>query len=252
MAKATFLLFLGAIFTAQMSWSASFDCSLSTLNTVEKKICLNSQVSDLDSHLGELYRSIHRLNFSRLYQFDTAEIKSSQRIWMADRNKCETEDCLVMIYKSRVKEINEYLDSTLRLAGTSFLEGIVTGKDPDFMIGNKIENIVAFRISPNNISEYIFFSYLTQRNESPYCIPDFSGYWYIQYDHEKSKIVKKVKDISPTTCAEGAASYSIRFTSNEFGTKIFKKMQVESTSKPIFVFDFPPVGEGEVYFKEVK
>lgn len=91
------------LFTCSIN-AASFDCSkASTL--VEKDICNNRLLSNLDDALSENYKYMLASNIG-----DGArkELKSTQREWLKTRNKCENVECLTSQYEKRVDEICDY------------------------------------------------------------------------------------------------------------------------------------------------
>ncbi len=79
--------------------AASFDCAkASTL--VEKSICSDPQLSELDSQLMQVYKKA--LATSQ----DVTGLKSDQRAWLIGvRNKCADATCLSRTYTARLEEI---------------------------------------------------------------------------------------------------------------------------------------------------
>lgn len=77
-------------------FAASFDCTKATTN-VEKMICANGQLSQLDTKLSQIYSSFY---------FITKEIKTDQRAWMKKRNTCKDNTCVKTIYQLRIEELS--------------------------------------------------------------------------------------------------------------------------------------------------
>jgi uncharacterized protein len=77
----------------------SFDC-LKASSFIEKAICNSDELSVLDNQLMEKYKIILTdLNNQKL-------IKSEQRDWLKNiRNKCKDELCLKVVYRERIKSI---------------------------------------------------------------------------------------------------------------------------------------------------
>jgi uncharacterized protein len=80
--------------------AASFDCAkASTL--VEKAICSESQLSDLDDSLQQSYKK------AMASTHDAAALKSDQRAWLTNvRNKCPDSACLKRVYTERVASLS--------------------------------------------------------------------------------------------------------------------------------------------------
>ena len=76
--------------------AASFDCS-KTLSKIEVKIYLDAELSQLDSELGELYRSLRPSDSHTVHQ---------QKQWLRLRDSCDSIDCLKRAYLTRISELN--------------------------------------------------------------------------------------------------------------------------------------------------
>lgn len=87
------------LLTSISLFAASFDCTKATTN-VEKMICADEQLSQLDTKLSQIYSSFY---------FLTQEIKSDQRAWMKKRNTCKESSCVKTFYQQRVEELNTSL-----------------------------------------------------------------------------------------------------------------------------------------------
>lgn len=87
-------------FEGQETFEPSFDC-IKASTAVERMICTDKELSELDQALAKNYK--HR----------TAEganadaLKSSQRQWLKERDKCATALCLSELYTRRIGELAE-------------------------------------------------------------------------------------------------------------------------------------------------
>lgn len=94
------LVFLLTAVFYQISFSASFNCHNAS-TWVEKEICLQSDLSDLDEEIASLY-SIMRTK-------KVVNIQVNQRKWLQERNKCGNRDCLKKIMNARVGDMTKSL-----------------------------------------------------------------------------------------------------------------------------------------------
>lgn len=78
-------------------YGASFDCTKATTN-VEKMICENEELSQLDIELSEVFKAFY---------FSSNEIKNAQKAWIKDRDKCQDKACIESMYQNRIKELKE-------------------------------------------------------------------------------------------------------------------------------------------------
>ena len=72
--------------------AAGFDCSKAKL-PVEKLICSNAALSELDDELNEVFIDDNDLMISQ------------QRAWLDSRNRCSDTDCLRQSYEKRILEL---------------------------------------------------------------------------------------------------------------------------------------------------
>lgn len=89
---------------SQQQWKVSFDCGKAA-TYVEKNICSNIYLSQLDGVLSQNYKYI---SASDIGDDARKHLKSTQKNWLQDRNKCSDVQCLVDIYKKRIDEICDY------------------------------------------------------------------------------------------------------------------------------------------------
>ena len=108
-----YLLFIGLLIFPFYLYAASFDCSKAT-SWVEKAICADPQLSDLDEHLMVSYKK------ALSNTTNEASLKSAQRDWIKSvRNVCQKEDCLKEAYTSRLTELNHFVESSSKLPSIS-------------------------------------------------------------------------------------------------------------------------------------
>lgn len=89
------------VIAAQTSFAAGFDCSKAS-SEVERLICSERSLKELDSQLNNAYRiAIHNTEARE-------PLLSSQRLWLSgERNKCKTKECLLSAYESRIKNLKD-------------------------------------------------------------------------------------------------------------------------------------------------
>lgn len=85
-------------------WPPSFNCNKAS-TFVEKSICSVPLLGSLDGALSENYKYMLASNIG-----DGAieDLKSTQKKWMSDRNKCTSTQCIEEFYRSRIDEVCEY------------------------------------------------------------------------------------------------------------------------------------------------
>ncbi|MCE0492774.1 lysozyme inhibitor LprI family protein [Vibrio salinus] len=84
--------------------AASFDCSKVT-TYVEKTVCSEEQLSDIDSSLSNYYNSL--LSDLKKYPNDkgNSEIVSFQKSWLSYRNQCKTPSCIFDLYALQLSDL---------------------------------------------------------------------------------------------------------------------------------------------------
>ena len=81
--------------------AVSFDCQKAK-TFVEKAICQNQDLSDLDDELRVQYDTALTDNKN------PALFKKQQMKWLKQRDTCQTIDCLKKSYKQRIAALNKY------------------------------------------------------------------------------------------------------------------------------------------------
>jgi uncharacterized protein len=84
--------------TAFEARAASFDCAKAS-TAVEKLICSDAKLSELDTRLAQAYRQA--LATPAVAQ----RVKPDQRRWLAERNKCTDVACLTTAYQKRLADL---------------------------------------------------------------------------------------------------------------------------------------------------
>lgn len=80
--------------------AASFDCAKAS-TAIEKAICADGQLSDLDSQLMQVYRK------SLADSSSSDSLKAEQRLWLKEvRNSCQDVACLTQAYKGRISALS--------------------------------------------------------------------------------------------------------------------------------------------------
>lgn len=79
--------------------AASFDCSKAS-SLVEKAICADSELSELDSALARAYKG------ALTAAANPAGLKAEQRSWIASRDQCKDAACLRSAYQMRVAALS--------------------------------------------------------------------------------------------------------------------------------------------------
>ncbi|MCX7091980.1 MAG: lysozyme inhibitor LprI family protein [Methylobacter sp.] len=86
------------LFTLE-SHAAGFNCAKAS-TFVEKTICSEKQLSDLDDLLAQTYKK------AASNVTDKKTLKSEQLVWLKNRNQCKDTDCLKDVYEERIKELD--------------------------------------------------------------------------------------------------------------------------------------------------
>lgn len=89
---------------AAARWKPSFDCAKAA-SFSEKAICSDSLLGQLDGALSENYKYMLA---SDIGDGAKKDLKQTQKRWLAERNKCTSNQCLADAYKKRMDEICEY------------------------------------------------------------------------------------------------------------------------------------------------
>jgi uncharacterized protein YecT (DUF1311 family) len=91
-------LLLASRIASPLAHATSFDCEKAS-TYVEKTICSSPVLGKLDDALSEHYREMLATDLGD--GPDNKALKKEQRVWVAQRNKCTTEKCLVDMPISR-------------------------------------------------------------------------------------------------------------------------------------------------------
>lgn len=88
--------------------AAGFDCSKAS-SPVEKTICSDNNLSELDSRLSRLYLD----TLAALSDPDAKQVKAVQKTWLVQRNSCSSSQCLNERYSERLDALNRIYQQTL-------------------------------------------------------------------------------------------------------------------------------------------
>ena len=82
----------------------SFNCARAR-TFVEKAICNSDALSAKDRRMSRLY--FDQLSYYRGYgsRAETRALEESQRVWLAQRNRCQTVGCLHQSYDRRIRQL---------------------------------------------------------------------------------------------------------------------------------------------------
>ena len=92
--KFWYLIFL-ATFASTNAFAASFDCNKAKTK-IEKTICTDSELGELDEDLAAVYKQVRGFNPS---------IVAEQRQWLSSLNSCNDADCLKIKYEERITKL---------------------------------------------------------------------------------------------------------------------------------------------------
>lgn len=81
--------------------AASFDCSIDTLTKVERVICSDQELSQLDDQIAVAYHA------AMANAGNKTMLRNRQRGWLRQRNQCKDIPCLKDIYMRRLAELSE-------------------------------------------------------------------------------------------------------------------------------------------------
>ncbi len=90
--------------TPQATWKPSFDCAKASTFS-EKAICSDTLLGKLDGALSENYKYMLASDIGDGARND---LKTTQKNWLVERNKCANNQCLVNAYRKRLDEVCEY------------------------------------------------------------------------------------------------------------------------------------------------
>jgi len=96
-------LYFLVIFIPFTTLAASFDCS-KAYTPIEQAICNNKVLSDLDVEVAAQYSNVRRLR---------PDIVEDQKLWIKQRNTCQTINCLVSSYTNRIGILSRIYQSSI-------------------------------------------------------------------------------------------------------------------------------------------
>lgn len=97
---------LGLAARSALAATPSFDCRRAT-HAVERMICKDGELADLDHALAALYDRV----LARTPARQQADLKAEQRRWIGERNDCRTASdargCVKSAYETRIDELGD-------------------------------------------------------------------------------------------------------------------------------------------------
>ena len=141
-----YLLFVLVLSLATMTQAHSFDCEKAS-SLVEKLICQNDTLMELDTKMNTLYRQL-------IGHPEDQSLVSDQRKWLKERNLLKSEKELIYFYASRVDELEELLlenEKDLYTFGKKFFE---TGKAEGAISTNG--RIVSVDLNNDGVEENVY------------------------------------------------------------------------------------------------
>ncbi|THB64022.1 MAG: DUF1311 domain-containing protein [Gammaproteobacteria bacterium] len=112
MQKITIIIFIAVC--SNFAIAASFNCSKAS-TYVEKSICSDKKLSDIDSALNKYYKSLlHNLKQQPNNKASKALI-SFQKSWLSYRNQCKTDNCIFDLYALQLSHL--YINRNIGING---------------------------------------------------------------------------------------------------------------------------------------
>jgi uncharacterized protein len=119
------------------SYAASFDCGKAS-TPVEKAICSDEQLSNLDSELGRAYKAAFQNSAT------PADLKTEQKNWVAQRNRCADTACLTSAYRARLAALNAPQHSSIAGATVS---GTYKAASGELLVAQQSASAIKFSLS---------------------------------------------------------------------------------------------------------
>lgn len=92
------------VFEEGPEYSPSFDCSRGA-SAIEQVICSDPTLARLDRAMSDNYRAMLA---SDIGDGARQDLKSTQRAWIRQRDRCTDRSCLVDVYRTRIDAICDY------------------------------------------------------------------------------------------------------------------------------------------------
>lgn len=135
-----------ALLSAQHALATGMDCTKAA-SAVEKTICANTGLYELDTQMGGIYRGLVKASPAA-----QAELKTAQRIWLKTRDQCaDKQDCLDQRYRERVQSLQMQLNEAVaykpldvdKLAAEDLRRAIQTASnaDAEFPLERTLESL---------------------------------------------------------------------------------------------------------------
>jgi len=112
--------------------AATFDCDKAS-TFAEKAICSDSRLTAMDDELGRLYKA------ALASAPDKTALKSEQKAWLAARDSCQDDACIMKAYSDRI--------ASLKGAGNSGVTGTYTMKGGEVRVQQTKNGKIKFSVS---------------------------------------------------------------------------------------------------------
>jgi len=101
---------LTAVFLTSPAFGASFNCEKAGTR-VEHLICDNPDLSSADESMSAFYKEALDALYRENKEYGDIEV-SNQKLWLEDRNTCESENCLAQAYESRTLQLQHLIETS--------------------------------------------------------------------------------------------------------------------------------------------
>ncbi|WP_109451763.1 lysozyme inhibitor LprI family protein [Azospirillum sp. TSH64] len=119
------------------SFAASFDCGKAG-TPVEKAVCSDERLSNLDSELGRAYKAALQNSTA------PADLKTEQKNWIAQRNRCTDVTCLASAYQTRLAALSAPQHATPAAATVS---GTYKAAGGELLVAQESVSTIKFSLS---------------------------------------------------------------------------------------------------------
>ncbi|MAD45442.1 MAG: hypothetical protein CMI02_07610 [Oceanospirillaceae bacterium] len=196
----SFILKITPILIALLSLNvtaASYDCSLETLNKVEKIICDSESLSDKDELLHDLYALIPKGLESHQYQILFPALKKSQKTWLDNRNLCDSLGCLSLSYDSRITYLRNRLIWQKEKTSKKYILELVEAEYNDFITERQVEDVIFYSVIEGEYAEYLVRLSQSMALNGNYCGSGrVISYVYLKYSFKNNQVENKRRLIS--------------------------------------------------------
>ena len=238
------------------AFSASYNCSLETLTDIERTVCDNTEISQLDDDLSFWYKELREENIRPLSQYKIPNLEENQRAWIRNRNSCSDEVCIKELYSERLLELKSLAKDKAKLTSELFLRSVlkVVLSDFEYSKAKNINEIIYSSVLFGERAEYLFKSWVSQGNSGDMCGAGGTNvYIYLKVDLSLMK-VEEIQKMEAVDCGPGSAVLGHRIDSDTTG-KLVITTTFSHSRKPVDAFEIKVFGVeklGTNYWKSYK